>query len=342
MNYRYSCRLSWTLAAAGIAVITGCAQPRVQPVFVDLDFIARAKIPPHTVVSLPNPGPVQIAATANLPAAPGQEIRGASTDARRQAVVELIAENRQLAESELAARLREAYLSEVDRSEQEMLGNLAGRKREMMEAAFARIRPLFDDYANKRAPKVVKLSLYVGYPDPDPQSARPIPTTIKYLEKRARDSVTLRKDLQAIDAEYRARVNAEINQADEEVASEIVTLRIELEKQRIGAEERARREAAEQTKLQLADINPTLGARKPLDLRASAGAKVTIQSTPKPLIVSPLSVQDATIFAQARQEAELDAKVWAATTGYVLTSSSIEPDKTNEFLIWRRKRHAGR
>lgn len=328
------------ILAIVVVFAAGCAQPRVQPAFVDIERVIGKPIATGPKV-VPNMPDVKIDSSASIQSAPGQIVRGTNNEARRAAILELISENRLIAENDLAARLRDAYLSEVDRAEADMLSELDERKKTMLSATFGSLRPIFEEYARRRTPPLVRVSLYAGFPDPDPKSQRPLPEADKFALKRAEETVALRKRLDETEAWYQAQVEGVLTKANEQIAEEIVMLRIELEKQRLEAELRARREAAAQVNTELADINPSLAQTAPLTLKPSAAKTVAIKSGRSPLTITPPPDRSATILGQAREQARLDAKVWAATTGYLLTESRSAPDKTDEFLAWRRKRHVG-
>lgn len=318
----------------------GCAQPRVQPAFVDYARVT-ANLAPSGPAVLPQSPDVSIDTQGSIAPRAGEVVRSANNEARRAAILQLIAENRLIAENDLAERLREAYLAEVDRLESEMLGDLDERRKKLLESTFASLRPIFEEYAQRRTAPLVRLSLYAGFPDPDPNSRRPLPEAEKFALARAKDAVDKRKQLQQIEAWYQAQVEGALQKASDDISEQIVNLRIELERQRLDAETRARREAAAQVNTELADINPSLAQSAPLVLKASPGETVRVASGRSPLVISPPPDRSATILRQAREQARLDAKVWAATEGYRLSESRSAPDKTDEFLAWRRKRHVG-
>lgn len=326
-----------------IAILTaGCAQPRVQPAFVDVDrVLATVPIDKPDVVNTPTVAAPVAAQSASVPATPAREVRAADTEARRQAILKLIAQNKQIAESELAKRLREAYLSDVDRLESDLLAGLDDRKRELMTATFGALRPIFEEYARRRTHPLIRISLWAGFPDPDPNSRRPVPEGDPVNERRTREVMTLREDLKKTEAWYQGRIDEALQRADEQISQEILSLRIELEKQRLEAEARARREAAEQVKLELADIKPSKVQTDSLRLSGSPGATVSVPGGGKPRLIPAGPDPSATIRKQTRAQIEVDAKVWASVTGYALSTQKTDPDKTNEFLAWRRRRHVG-
>lgn len=325
-----------------VLFLAGCAQPRVQPAFVDVDRVL-ASIPVAADKSVATPAPTAPVAsqTATIPATPAQTVRGVDTEARRQAIIRLIAENRQIAESELARRLREAYLSDVDRLEADTLARLDERKRELMTATFGALRPIFDEYAQRRTRPVIRIALWAGYPDPDPNSQRPLPTADKYNTKRTQEVVDLRQDLKRTEAWYQAQVSTALDRADSQISEEILAFRIDLERQRVEADARARREASAQVQLELADIKPGKVQTEPLILAGSKGATVAIPGGSRPRPAPQVPDPSATIRNQTRAQIMLDAKIWASVTGYALSTKRGDPDKTNEFLSWRRRRHVG-
>lgn len=323
-----------------VAISAGCAQPRVQPAFVDIDRVVpkSSAVGPSVVPGAPD---IKIDSSASIQSTPGMQVRGANTDARRAAILQLIQENRRIAENELAERLREAYLNAVDRTEAELFSDLDERKKELLNATFASLRPIFERYAERRAQPLFTIGLFAGYPDPDPKSRRPLPEADKFMLEQAKQTASSRKQLEVAEEWYQGQVSAVLSNTDERIAQQILNLRIELEKQRLEAESRARQEAAAQVNTELAEINPSLAQTSPLNLKPSAGQSISVRATNSPLVLTPPPDRSATILAQAREQARLDATVWAATVGYRLTESRGAPDKTEEFLEWRRKRHVG-
>lgn len=327
------------ILAIGVIAIAGCAQPRVQPVFVDFNRITAPLTRPPLVQ--PTPPDSKMTASAGITSTPGQVIRGVNTDSRRAAILKLIEENREIAERELAARLRQAYLSDAERKQQEMLVTLDERRRELFKGAFGQVRPIFEEYANKRAGPLLDLSLYAGFPDPDPESKRPLPEADKFALRRAQAAVAARESLQATEAWYQGQVTALLKKAGAQFEVEELYFFAEFERMRAEAEQRAVQEAAAQVNTDLAEINPSLAQTSPLTLAPTAEKSVTVRSERSPYALKPPTDRSATIKAQAQEQAELDAKVWAATSGYRLTDSRSAPDKTEEFLAWRSKRHVG-
>jgi len=322
-----------------VAFLAGCAQPRVQPVFVDFN---RVPLPsPKAPLVVPRPPDTKMSVGSVITSTPGQTIRGVNTDARRAAILGYIEDNRKIAEKELAERLRLAYLSDVERRQQELMTELDERRRELFTGAFSAIRPVFEEYAERRAGPLLDLTLFAGFPDPDPQSKRPLPEADKFALRRAQTMVNARKSLEQTEAWYQGQVSALLKKAGAQFEVEELYLFNEFDRMRKEAEARAMQEASAQVNRDLAEINPSLAQTSPLVLAPTQEKKVTIQSEASATGITPPEDRSVTIREQAREQAELDAKVWAATSGYKLSSSRSDPDKTEEFLAWRSKRHDG-
>jgi exonuclease VII large subunit len=292
----------------------------------------------------PQAPPALAPASLILPPLPEQVVDVGDNQTRLRQVQEVIARNREQALRQIANRLRESYLQEIRRLERERLAELEPEARAAIEAALARLREIFIAYADERGPLLIRLSLIVGFPDPDPES-RVRPTVDTPLARlRFAEAVEFRTQIANLDAQYEASVQRLFTDVADTQAIDVARIRAEIAEMQARADERAREEAFRQVQLEQEQIRSVLADQSAMVVPADPGAAVTIPGSDPP--VPPPAVPTpgrAETLARFREAVENDLQIWAAVRGYTLTTrGAAGRDATSEFIEWRTTRLGGR
>jgi hypothetical protein len=329
-------------ALLAFVLIGGCAK-QPESVYVDLDA-ALSSLPaarePSKVFSKPPSG--LSAPSATLPALPEEIIFGQGDEAFRDAS-ELIRKNRVRAYKELEGRLREVYLADVRRQEQEQLALLEPARTEAAARARAALRKAFESYAAQRGPLIVRLALLAGFPDPDPESKRGPITPSPLVLKRLAEAKAIRAQVVSLAKSYNAEADRLIAGEQQDADAELTRIRAGLETARNQAEDRARREAASQVRTLENTLGPSLATESDTILPGVPSRTVPAQrpaAMPAQPEVATSSPMDSRAARLDRLKQELD--IWTAVNGY---RESATPDKgrdrTSEFIEWIKSHHLG-
>lgn len=327
---------------ASIFVI-GCSRAPVGRVYVDVQRVAMSD-PLQFVASNPSPNPpAAFGGTAHsIPPIQRQRLDFSENEARLKKVRAAVEEAREQTARQIAGKLREAYLREIDAIEDERLLKAGAIRDAALAKAWAQVKSRFLTYANARAPHAIRLALYAGFPDPDPASQRipPDQNAVKRQFERARDD---RNTLADLDQSYDTDARNLLASYSDEVSAQIASIRGELEQMRAEAEARAVRDAAAQVAKLTEAIESVLSGKSEVNLPASPGRTVSIPPT---TAVSPAPVIKSDTMAQAEanrlKAVRSDLQIWCAHFGVELVDSPRSgQDRTDEFIVWRKQRQLG-
>lgn len=329
-----------TIGLIPFLLLAGCSQSRVQPVFVDIDRILQVETIVSSSVNPTPPAPHSQPTNGTLSAEAERTVAGANTLVRRKQIEELIASNRRDAEADLADRLRRAYLNEVELAEADLLEKHSLVSKEKLAAALGAFRPIFDDYAIKRSPKIVRLSMIAGFPDGDPKSTKKRIGVIRAVQF-AEEARILREQLAEIEREFQFAASAFLETVDKSLSEALIAIRLDIEGRRLAADARAKKEAAELVLKQTASLDDVAMDQTPMHFAPSAQQTPRIQAQPADPATLPGPLGSSDVKMKKRRALELEAEVWAATSGFKLSTSRTAPERTSEFLTWRQKHRAG-
>jgi hypothetical protein len=322
----------------------GCGEARIPVAYLDLEKVASGDPLATSDASPPPKAPAPVAPTSEtVPALPVRNLDFSANKARIEKVRVAVEESRNLTIREIARKLREAYLREVDVIEDKRLAEIDPIRGEALAKAWAQVRSTFIAYADARAPHAIRLALDAGFPDPDPNSTKPPDPDQKSRVRQFERARGSREKLADLDAEYERTVRRLIAGYDDEVADAITAIRIDIEKMRADAEGRAQADALAQVAKMTAQIESVLSGKTQVQL---PGRPSRTSRTPAggPVPEAPsVSFPTLAYSNQMRMEAvRSDAKIWAARVGVRLVETpSRAPDRTDEFTAWRKKRSLG-
>ncbi len=330
----------WILLAA--LVLGGCTK-QSPSVFVDLQTVLASDSRPAAPAQVQGIAPKPLTAPAmSMPPLSEEVILGESASSVKSADV-LIRRNRIKAYRELEARLREVYVAEVQRAEQDQVDALAPAKTAAAEAARVKLRTIFEDYAVQRGPLVTRIALIAGFPDPDPHSRRPPVEDSPVVQKRLDEAKSLRAQIAELDTAYSATVASLLAGVDKESDADLTRIKAGMELARTQAEQKAKVDAAKQARSIESSIGPSLASEGDTVLPAVPGRSIPGRSVATKALqpqVSPVAISNDEVARMQQLQDEL--AIWLAINGYRQAESRKDaPDRTSVFIEWRKSHHLG-
>lgn len=236
--------------------------------------------------------------------------------------------------------LQDKYLSEVDARAGAARDELVLKHKALFDAAQASIAELFQAYAKERGLPGLRLSLRVGFPDPDPDSARIADTRSLRQQRDYRIAKELRQEINKLDANYRAAALAIMNKVDGQVKEDFANLSRDIDSWRKEALDRARREAEELAEQVNRPITGDLESSLQEKLGARPGIVASMPAVKSTVQAPAVKPNDATGPRRAILQGQV--RLWERLNGYTLVD---RPDKardaTQDFLAWRRTYQVG-
>jgi hypothetical protein len=329
------------ILATGIA-IAGCNRNHGS-VFVDLDAILSAE--PHRQVAetpIPKPPAPRPALTATVLGLQAKALEDPSI-VQKVSIQEMFKTGQAAALGTLLARLRELNKEAVEEFRLQQQSSISDEEFKAFADADAKIRPLFEAWANKRAPIFANLAMIAGFPIPDaqPQPADKPITPLK--QKQNQEADRLRSQLKDLDDKFKsdsaailAGVAKQTHTSKEELALRIEQLANELDKKAEREANSQIRNAESKLSFQLADSAPIRLPETPARHLTIPGEKALDQA---PKVPSSGILEGA---ADRRRLLDHELRIWLALNRYTLSETRAgHRDATQEFQIWRQLHGAG-
>lgn len=321
-----------------LLILAGCSNPQPS-VYVDLNLVTQGEqIPNVQVVPTPTPPPSFGSSSLTFPALPAAEYSLSSDQQRIKDVQNVIAANRAALTQEIRDRLQATYTKKIEHTIEQEKAKLPQEILPAYEEALTKTNLIFQDYATKRAPMIIRLALLAGFPDPDPQSQRVPPRSVPAIRRRFEEAKGLRAKIAALDAQYKADVAGVYGAVAGRQAQSYA--RIEAERARLlrEAEAQAIAEATKEVGRKQADLTSALANKQSVSFPAEPGRTITVQGSKNPPPPPTVEVPGkAEMTSRLRQAEESDLQIWAAIKGYVISSDRRGArDATAEFIQWRR------
>jgi len=315
----------------------GCRHNAPERVYVDFEAVlasyTSSPLPSHVV---PKPPPGLPAQTYSIPAvAPSTIVVEGAPSTSAQALLD---KNRKKAIEELGDLLSQRYLREAERADRERLKALEPVKRAAIEKARQEALAEFQAYADKRGQALAQLTSLVGFPDPNPRSLPPSPTTPPFLQKRLADAASYRKQIAELDANYASRVDQLMADAAKEYNVNLTLEQAQFDEDRQDAIARASAEAITEAAKAYKSIAPLVMGATKVNLPGQAAQSVTLPAVAAPIVAPP--VREKTLTPQQRRSIlQSQLKMWLALNGYEQAKSADgAKDMTSEFVKWRQER----
>jgi hypothetical protein len=323
-----------TLVSLGLGIVlVGCASPQAKrSVTINLEKAAA-----HYALGWapePNPQNLQmnsenIGVASSVPAQPSNTLKVEDNPAQRREVERTILEVKSQARAQIENKLRAAYLREIEIDIPDLELQLESLRQTETDAWLNNIDSAFWEYARKRGPLLARYNLYSSLPSrSDKRMER-----LGVFDDRDKIAAELLAQIKALDAEYDAKKKAELAQLNAKAKERSRRLWEDIEARRRDAMERAAEQAAKQVIIDLEGVESVL----------ELAPDITSPATPQVLANGAVSATPDVSPAQQvkrlplREQALLDAKIWAAQSNYNLVFTSGAPDKTEEFLAWKAK-----
>lgn len=311
----------------------GC-HPSSSDVFVDLD----KAVLPRTRVNAPAIGraPTKLpsATTYTIPAAPQvTESRSVAEGAAK--VAASIKANRDKTYKAIVRRLHDAYVREADAIRAQQLAAFEPVRAKTMADALQRVSKAYLAYADAVGPKVAKLAVNAGFPDPDKQGKRK-PSGAEGLDVLAYETAQqLRADIAKLKADFKRFSDTTIRSASADVDAKLTDVLNAVDRQVGDIDARAESVASHEVSQAQANLGALLADKPPAPLPAVPESRVVVHSVNVPTVTPPpatdLDLSDT--LAKARQ----DLKIWLAVNRYVLQRKGQGRDATAEFIEWRNR-----
>ncbi|HVL38498.1 MAG TPA: hypothetical protein VM328_03810 [Fimbriimonadaceae bacterium] len=243
-----------------------------------------------------------------------------------------IAEAQELARSEIAARLRAAYRLEVRALEKELLAEVLGGRGAAYEGVLAQLRTIFEQYADERGPLLIRLTVLVGFPDPDPLSQRT--STSKHVTRMYEEARRLRSEIAELDQEFRAEAHELFAGIESITETQLDDIEAVIANKLEEADRKAHEVASQEVQQHRQAI--LLAGRMQFRLPQQAGATVVVPGTAGPTAAPRVEPAPALDEATLLQH---DLEIWLDVNGYRLAAHGR--DATKEFVQWRRNYRDG-
>jgi len=313
------------------------------PVYVDLDLIqsTESRLAPskHPV---PNPPAARPALTATVLGLKAISLSDPS-NRPKQTIHEMFLAGQAKAQADLLSRLKEVNKGAVREFQLQQESSITGDEARAYMDANVKIRPIFEKWANDRAPVLSDLALIEGFPIPDPQDKPESKPKTPVQQKQAETVTTLRVRLKSIDEKFKADSNAilaavtqktHLSKAD--LSAKVAHLAAELDVKAAGEANAQIRKAESLLSFKLADTAP-------INLPQSPSRHLTIPAEkaldPPPQVPSSGILDSA---ADRRRLLENELRIWLALNRFTLSATrSGHRDVTQEFQKWRQQHGAG-
>jgi hypothetical protein len=324
------------LGLIAMALLTGGCSSKSPALFVDLDRI-EAQSPPIPPSAFVTQGLMGMAGQASeLPGLPAQITLSDDSKALSQEAWSEVQASRERLFQDLKTKLGRSYLAEVQSLRDEKREELEKKHEARLEKAWNEIRIKFEKLSAQTGPLVHRLSWLSGFPDPDPGSRRKS-TSDKLRQGELDEAAALRKQISALEAQYRLEVKSLLKGLEADKDSTLISL-IEQEKREDAnllrqAEAEAKRRAAQAlSAISESAFSPegSLPAQPPVKVQGPdvrAKSPTDWSSSPR----SPWPLRD-----RLKDEAMIYIRLKG---GKVASTPKGAQDVTKEFLAWRRSRN---
>lgn len=283
------------------------------------------------------------ATVVGLPPVPEEVVASPAQTARLAEARETVAQNRNRARRGVETRLLRTYLRDVARFRAEETDALAEFDAEAQADGQEKIGVAFAQHAERRGPVVARLAMLLGFPYVDP---RPIPLpeeTILGARRRLAEAQARYEEVGRMDAAYANAVAAILTRVRDKMAERRAEIELAVAERTDAAATRAQSDSARVFAETGADYEAVLAERPDFKFPALPGRSLILPggTAPPPAPVLP----GGTLAGRevAKSEIEHDLRIWLGIRGYQLAERPTGvPDRTEEFLAWRRTHRPGR
>lgn len=331
------------VAGAFFAVLLSGCHPPTTAVYVDVGEVLREDHPPQVKpIQVPAP-PIGVKPTLVVrPGRPSESLRDPSRSSEGD--VRLAIQRQQYLDYlRQVQRLKDAYLADSLRHEQEARRALGLEEIELSDAIDSEIWNRFIDYADDRSPHTARLALLAGFPDPNPTSKIP-DVPMKNVEKlRFEEAQGHREKLLVLEAKFDNDVNAKIAKLKGDLLQAAIVKEEDIRRYRVENDRKAEATAARQVQEGVRALGLSLAEPMRLTLNGIPSRTTMLPGWAAP--PAPPKVTSTGVLAKpGDRELLIDRqlKIWAAQNRYVVSQNPGLKDMTREFMRWRSTWLSGR
>ncbi|AIE85178.1 hypothetical protein OP10G_1810 [Fimbriimonas ginsengisoli Gsoil 348] len=289
--------------------------------------------------ALPTPPKPAAAIVQRVSARPGQALRDPS-HASTGSIRASIEKQQREALVALERRLRDYYRIQADAFELEKGREVDKEAATDYLEANAKIRLAFEAYGNARAPKVTRLAVLVGFPDPNPNSIPPKLPMRPVSQARFDEAKRLREELAALDAKFNAQAEQILAAVVSETAADREAMRKTIETFRNELNRRAETEAQAEVRTSVKELGLQLTEPSPVLVPGTPARQVEIPAeAPLPPAPKVPSVGIPSGLADRRRLLQHELTIWLGLNRYRLEKGGR--DATEDFQRWRETYRAG-
>ena len=322
------------LAAAGL-VCVGCHGDTSQ-VYVDtLGAVDSSPSPAPPIPRLDLKSPPSTSTAFKIAASPAS-IESRSTAEGASKVKASIAANREKTYRTIVRRLHDAYLREADNLRAQQLAAFEPVRAKTMADAMKQISEAYVKYADAVGPKIARLAVTAGFPDPDKQGRRK-PSGAEGLDTLAYDtSQTLRAEIATLKADFKRYSDSTLRAAGADVDAKLTELLASVDRQVGDIDAKAQDVAGREVSQAQAQLGSLLADRPPTPLPAIPETRVVVASGALPPPSRPTYGSEPDRGDDVNK-VKRDLDIWLAVNRYVLRTKGHGRDATAEFIAWRNR-----
>ena len=261
-------------------LLSGCASTQPVRVYVDAERVLASERPASfPAFAMPGPTGSAPAVVVQQPGLPATSAGDHTVD-ELETAKQLIAQNRSRSIETLSTMLERIYRERAEDENAKREKDAEPEDDAILASAVKRLKAVFEAYAAKRGPLVLRLNALAQntglLPVPVPADA-----TV-HAKLRLNEANGLRSQIRALDATYDTDANKILAGAQQEIETRADALRRQAEAARQEAQAKARSEAESQATATQTALNVQVTKLLPESLPAVAGRTVTIPGSPAP------------------------------------------------------------
>jgi hypothetical protein len=323
--------------ALAVALVGAGCHHQGSYVFVNVDAAVMPSMGRTTAPAQPGlPAVPETTAKFSLPALPAvtDERNTGAGAAKVQKAIEV---NRERTFKLIVRRLQIAYKREAADLKSKQLAAFEPVRAGLVSEALDSVSKAYVTYANSVGPKIARLAVNAGFPDPDPKGRRK-PSGLEGLDTLAyQTSEKLRTDIAALKADFKRYSDATLSAAYSNADAKLTDLLAEVARQVGDVDARAQDVARSEVSHAQAQLGPLLADQPPTPLPATQGSSVVVSSGSQPAVVANVGDRQAALAGDDVNRVKQDLDIWLAVNNYIQRPKGRARDATAEFIEWRNR-----
>lgn len=322
-------------------LLCGCKSPKPVVTYVSLDLAAieAANLgKPFPTIDVPAPPAAIGPQTIRREAVPAKRIATPAKDYER--IQKTLEEQQEITRRKLQRQLQAFYAREARRFELDAKAAQTELEKAQYAAANLKVRAAFEALAAQRMPRVARLALLAGFPDPNPRSDAPSERLGNVSQQRFDEAKRIREELNVLDADFEKVVKQVVEETAAGLSQKQTEMLIQIEEFKIQKDLQAEKEAADQVTAAREVMRMQLADRDVTEAPAIPARSLTIPGNP-PMAAAPKVTFDPIFTDRAflRKRLKAQARIWLGLNGY--SEMRGARDATAEFLAWQKQNEFG-